>query len=167
MDSARCHKGFVTVFAGIIFLCACHEVRQPLSKIDIAEVRKTDQLLAGFYPPENGAWSWTAQEFTAALKPPEGAERRGATLELQLYIPDSQIESIGPMTLSAATEGYVLDPEKYSKGGTYIYSRTIPKDALATSLLLVKFYFDKARMPYVGDGRELAAIVSRIELQTD
>ena|ERR1700722_6977061 len=167
MDSARRHKGFVIACSGMIFLCACHEVRQPLSKIDIAETRSADQLLSGFYAPENGAWSWTAQEFTAVLKPPDGAEQRGATLELHLYIPDSQIESIGPMTLSATTGGYVLHAEKFSKGGTYIYSRKIPKDALATSLLPVKFCFDKARAPYVGDGRELAAIVSRIELLTD
>jgi hypothetical protein len=166
MQLARRYKVSVIVSLGMI-LCACHEVREPVSKIDIAEVRTADQLLFGFYPPENGAWRWTAQEFAAALKPPNGAEQRGATLELQLYIPDSQIESIGPMTLSSTTGGYVLEPEKFSKGGTYVYSRKIPREALVTSLLPVKFCFDKARAPYLGDGRELAAIVSRIELQTD
>jgi hypothetical protein len=151
----------------MVLLSACHAVREPVSKIDVAERRTSDQLLSGFYQAENGAWRWTMQEFAAALKPPQGAEQRGAILELQLYIPDSQIESIGPMTLSAATGGYVLDPEKFSKGGMYIYSRKIPREALATSLLPVKFCFDKAKASYTGDGRELAAIVSRIELLTD
>ena len=152
---------------GLVLLCACHDVKEPLSKIETAQVRTANQLLSGFYPPENGAWCWTAREFAAALKPPDGAETRGATLELQFYIPDSQIESIGPMTLSAETEGYVMDSQTFSKGGMYVYSRKVPKEALATSLLPVKFSFDKARAPFIGDGRELAAIVSRIELQTD
>jgi hypothetical protein len=157
----------ISISMGLVLLSACHQVREPVSKIEVAEPGTADQLLSGFYPPENAAWCWTTQEFAAALKPPEGAEQRGATLELQLYIPDSQIESIGPMTLAAATEGYVLDPEKFLKGGTYTYSRKIPRGAMATSLLPVKFCFDKARAPYIGDGRELAAIVTKIELLTD
>jgi len=133
----------------------------------MADSRTADQLLFGFYQVEDGKWRWTAREFSAALKPPEGAEQRGATLELQVFIPDSQIESLGPMTLSAVTDGYELDPETFSKGGTYVYSRTIPGAALATSLLPVKFSFDKAREPYSGDGRQLAAVVSQIQLQID
>ena len=124
-----------------------------MSKIDVAELTTADQLLSGFYRPENGAWRWTMREFAAALKPPDGAEQRGAMLELQFYIPDSQIESIGPMTLSAITGGYVLDPETFLRGGPHVYARKIPREALATSLLPVKFSFDKARAPYAGDGR--------------
>jgi hypothetical protein len=160
-----CKGSVITCLA--VFLCACHEVREPVSKIDISEVRTADQLLSGFYQLEDGAWRWTARAFSAALKPPDGAEQRGATLELQFFIPDSQIESLGPMTLSANTDGHVLDPETFSKGGTYVYSRKIPSEALATSLLPVRFSFDKAKEPFIGDGRELAAIVSRIELHTD
>jgi hypothetical protein len=75
--------------------------------------------------------------------------------------------TLSATALSATNGGYVLEPEKFSKGGTYVYSRKIPREALATSILPVKFCFDRARAPYLGDGRELAAIVSRIELQTD
>src|ERR1022692_2273782 len=127
-------KGSVITYLAAVLLSGCHEVRQSVSKIDIAEIGTEDQLVSGYYQLENDAWRWTARAFSAALKPPDGAEQRGATLELQFYIPDSQIASLGPMTLSASTGGLVLHPEKYSKGGTYIYSRKIPKDALATSL---------------------------------
>ena len=116
---------------------------------------------------ENDQWRWTKQQFSVALKPPDGAEQRGATLDLNIYLPDSQIESLGPMTLFARTGEFDLAPETFSKGGTYIYSREIPKDALATSLLPVEFRFDKATAPLTGDGRQLAAIITNIELQTD
>ena len=161
------YKGSVIAYLAAVLLSGCHEVRQSVSKIDIAEIGTEDQLVSGFYQLENGAWRWTARAFSAALKPPDGAEQRGATLELQFYIPDSQIASLGPMTLSASIEGYVLTPETFSRSGAYVYSRKIPREALATSLLPVRFSFDKARAPFIGDGRELAVIVSRIELQTD
>jgi hypothetical protein len=167
MGAARYYKVSVRVSLSVVLLCGCHEVTEPVSKIDLAEAKTAAQLLSGFYPRENNAWCWTTEEFAAALKPPAGSELRGATLELQLYIPDSQIESIGPMTLSATTGGYVMEPEKFSRGGTYVYSRKIPRGALATSLLPVRFCFDKASAPSSSDGRELAAIVSRIELLTD
>jgi hypothetical protein len=71
------------------------------------------------------------------------------------------------MTLWAATGNHSFAPETFSKGGTYIFSREIPKDLLETSILPVYFGFDKATPPLTGDGRELAAIVTKIELQTD
>jgi hypothetical protein len=60
-----------------------------------------------------------------------------------------------------------LPPETYSKGGTYIFAREIPKNLMATSILPVRFSFDKALPPYKADGRELAAIVTGIELQSN
>jgi hypothetical protein len=163
----RRSKSFVGVTVGMVLISACHEVKEPLSRIDLSEVRTADQLLSGFYQLENGAWRWTAREFSAGLRPPDGAEQRGATLELYFYLPDFQVEALGPMTLSASTGTYELSPQTFSKGGTYIYSRKVPKEALATSLLPVTFSFDKATEPLTSDGRELAAIVSKIELQTD
>ena len=66
------YKGFVIVLLGAGLLFNCHEVKVPVSKIDItAEPRNANQLLFGFYPPESAAWCWTAREFLAALKPPD------------------------------------------------------------------------------------------------
>lgn len=133
----------------------------------MADLTTANQLLFGFYPLESGKWRWTTRQFAAVLKPPDGSEQRGATLDLHLYFSDAQIETLGPMTLSVTTDGYALDPQTFSKAGAYIYSREIPKDALVTSLLPLYFLFDKATPPLPGDGRELAAIVTKIELQTD
>ena len=155
------------IFAGIaaIAVLSCHNVKEPVSSLDVANASTANQLLSGFWWLESGAWRWTAREFSVALQPPDNAERSGATLLLHLYIPDSQIESLGPMTLVAMVDGRSLSPETFSKGGTYLYTREIPKELMATSILPVKFSFDKALMPEGADGRELAAIVTGIELQ--
>ena len=144
----------------------CHAVREPVSKLNMSDATTANQLVSGFWWLEENSWRWTAREFVAALQPPAGAEYNGATVSLHLYIPDSQIESLGSMTLSATTEGRSLPPETFSKGGTYVYTRAIPKDVLATSILPVRFSFDKVLTPDKADGRELAAIVTSIELQT-
>jgi len=151
----------------LILLSGCHAVKEPVSSLDMADTASARQLLFGFYQLEGDSWRWTAREFAAALKPPDGAEKRGATLRLQLYVPDTQIEMLGPMTLAASAGKYALDAETFSKGGTFSYARHIPADALATSLLPVNFCFDKSLSPLVADGRELTVTVSKIELQTD
>lgn len=145
----------------------CHSVKEPVSKLDVADATTSNQLLSGFWWVESGSWRWTRREFSAALKPPENAEKNGSTLYLHLYIPESQIQSLGSMTLSAKSDGHPLASETFSKGGVYIYTTDIPKELLATSILPVKFSFDKALPAEKGDGRELAAIVSGIELQTN
>jgi len=157
----------MAAIVALLFATGCHAVKEPASTIEMADLTTAKQLISGFYQLEGGSWRWTAREFSAALKPPDGAEKRGATLRMQLYVPDSQIEMLGPMTMSASTGPYALDAETYAKGGTFAYSRHIPADALATSVLPVSFCFDKALSPLVADGRELTVIVSKIELQTD
>src|SRR5580698_11457004 len=132
------------LISGLVLLgsVGCHNVREPVSKLNLADAATSNQLLSGFSWAESNSWRWTAREFSAAMKPPDDAEQRGATLFLHLYIPDPQIDALGPMTLTATAEGRSLKPETFSKGGNYIYTCEIPKTLLATSLLPVKFSFD-------------------------
>jgi hypothetical protein len=145
----------------------CHRVKEPLSSFQLSDVSASNQLLSGFWWLESNSWRWTAREFSAALLPPDNAEGRGATLHLHLFIPDSQIQLLGPMTLTARIDGSTLPSETFSQGGSYTFTREIPKELLVTSILPVKFSFDKACPPEKSDGRELAAIVSGIELQAN
>ena len=161
------YVSFIRILMLLFVSLGCHHVREPVSKLAFADVTTSNQLLTGFWWLESNSWRWTAREFSAALQPPENAEIRGATLYLHLYIPDSQIELLGPMTLTAITEGHSLQPETFSRGGTYVYTRELPKDLMVTSILPVKFSFDKALPAGQSDGRELAAIVSGIELQVN
>jgi hypothetical protein len=157
----------ISGFFLLVTVAGCHHVKEPVSRLNLADPATSNQLLSGFWWVESNSWRWTARQFSAALQPPDDAEIRGATLYLHLYIPDSQIESLGPMTLCAATEGRSLRPETFSTGGTHIYTSEIPKELMATSILPVKFSFDKAAPADSGDGRELAAIVTGIELEAN
>jgi len=85
---------------------------------------------------------------------------------MRIVIPDSQIKTLGPMTLSADVDDRTLDPQTFSKGGDYSYVRDVPADVLRTNLAPVIFSFDKAVAPSAADGRELAAIVTEISLQS-
>jgi hypothetical protein len=160
-------KGYIIPVAAILMSLSCHQIKEPGSRVNIADVADSNQLLSGFWQIESNSWRWTARAFAVSMRPPDGAETSGATLYLHLFIPDSQIELLGPMTLSASTDNYSLASETFSKGGTYIFARQIPKELMATSLLPVRFSFDKALSPAKADGRELAAIVTGIELQAN
>ena len=138
--------------------------RAPSNVVVTADPAAAKQLIGGFYQIESKAWRWTAKKFIVTLAPPPGSEQKGATLQLHFVLPESQISKLGPMTLSADIDAYSLSPETYPKSGAYSYTRQIPADLLRTNTVPVIFTFDKASAPTPADGRELAAVVSLIEL---
>ena len=123
------------------------------------------QLIAGFHDLEQKQWRWTKRRFAVVLQQPRGAERNGGALELHLFIPDSQIQKLGPITLSAEAADIPLAPETFIKGGTYLYTRKIPPAAFPNALLPVVFTYDKALAPSDNETRELAAVVSEVSLE--
>ena len=132
--------------------------------IEMSDPSDAGQLTKGFYGLEQKRWRWTAREFALVLEPPPGADERGANLEVALFIPDSQIQQLGPMTLSADVDGQALPPATFTKGGGDTYSCEVPAAALRSNLVTVSFSFDKALPPGDVDGRELAAVVTRVGL---
>jgi len=155
------------LLGALTLLSGCHRARKPpVSTIGMADAEHADQLISGFYPVERDKWRWTAQKFTVGLGPPPGSAQRGAKLVLELYIPDNQIEKLGPMTLRAEAAGRVLDPETFTKPGSYMYSRDLPASLVDTNLVPVNFSLDKAALPSTTDGRELGAVVTGVSLQT-
>lgn len=156
---------FVAAFC--IVSAGCHRIPEPASELDVSDETHTGQLLAGFWQIEQGSWRWTAREFWIALRPPDRSDLYGATVNLRVFVPDSQIVKLGPMTLTAFVNGMQLGSKTFAAGGAYEYSQEVPKDALATSLLPLRFVFDKAAPPWTTDGRELAAVVSRAALNLD
>jgi len=105
------------------------------------------QLVAGFYETEANSWRWTAGKFAVVLQPPTGSDRTGATLKVQLFIPDVQIQKLGPMTLQANLNDRPLDPQTFDKPGTYEYSRDVSADNLRSNLVPVVFRLDKFTSP--------------------
>ena len=124
---------------------------------------RANQLPYGFYNIEMHAWRWTAGIFKVGLKPPLQSTHCGARLRLDLFIPDAQIQGLGPMTLSANAAGYPLETETFPKPGTYVYSRDVPAEALDSNIVPLEFRFDRY-WPWEVKGRELAAVVSAVAL---
>jgi|SRR5947209_12350936 len=159
-------RQIVVSVAMAAFSLGCHKVKAPASFVNVADHRTANQLIFGFYGVEMNAWRWVAHTFCVGLGPPVAAADRTTLLVLRLYIPDSQIAELGPMTLAANIAGESLEPEIFSKSGTYIYSRELPARILETNIVPVTFTFDRFLPADAGGGRELAAVVSAIGLQS-
>ncbi len=160
-------RSVITAAAIVAFASAsaCHRVQQqPSSNVSTADPAATRQLISGFYPVEGNAWRWAVHTFTVALKPPAGTERTGAKLVLQFFIPDSQIEKLGPVTISATVDGEDLEPQTFSTGGAHFYSRDVGAEFLDTNIVPFQFTFDKYVAASAADPRELAAVINRIAL---
>ena len=149
--------------AALAVVDGCHRVFPQLaSTVNVADQSTANQLLSGYYGPEEKAWCWTERTFSVMLSPPAGAEERGARIQLRMHISPSQIETLGPMTLRVSAGGYPLTPQTFFKPGNYIYSADVPRDALATNILPFKFTFDKATRPGPEEARELAVVVTSV-----
>jgi hypothetical protein len=122
------------------------------------------QLIAGLWKIENGQWRWAKQRFAVVLRPPDGVDRYGGVLRLQLFIPDGQIQKLGPMTLTAEVGDRSLGSQTFTSGGISSYTQTVPPMSFRDQLVPVVFAFDKALAPWQADGRELSAVISEVSL---
>ncbi|HUI79888.1 MAG TPA: hypothetical protein VLY24_18305 [Bryobacteraceae bacterium] len=134
------------------------------SMVHTGDPKSESQLLSGFYGIEQNAWRWTAQQFSVALRPPAGAAQKGATLNVQLAVPDVTINQLKTVTLSAGTGSVALAPETYTQSGSFTYTRDVPASQLTGDSVRLDFHLDKALPPSASDKRELGLIVSSIAL---
>jgi hypothetical protein len=156
----------IQTIAMIIALAGCQSKRAVAlsSDVKMSDSASAKQLIDGFHPLEEHKWRWTARRFAVVLQPPAGSERTGATLRLQLFIPDLEIATLGPITLTADVNDVSLASETFTKAGTFSYSRAVPPALLHNELLPVVFSFDKA-LSTPDDRRELAAVVTEVSLE--
>ena len=160
----RAHpKSILLMGAALAMSPGCHRPETPASVINMSDPSRANQLIYGFYDVEMHAWRWTAGKFKVGLKPPADSTHRGARLRLDLFIPDAQIQGLGPMTLTATAAGSPLEPETFSKPGTYVYWRDVRAELLDSNILPVDFHFDRY-WPWDVKGRELGAVVSAVAL---
>jgi hypothetical protein len=168
LNSKQAIMRALCIFAVVIAVAVtgCHRKRyRPTNDLKISDPNSEKQLISGFYGLEQGQWRWTARRFAVVLLPPPGSQQAGATLRLKLYIPETQIQKLGPVTLRADVGEHSLAPEKFAKGGTLEYSQNIQPSLLGPNMLPVVFTFDKALPPAATDGRELGAVVSEVSLE--
>jgi hypothetical protein len=148
-------------------LTGCQKKNIPLlSDLKMSDPSGEKQLLAGFYGIEAGQWRWTKRRFAVVLRPPRDADKNGATLTIKLFIPGSQIEKLGPVTISADIDDVTLAPETFREAGSLTYSRELPPSLTGSGFVPVVFTLDKALAPFEADGRELGAVVSEVSLES-
>jgi len=151
----------------LILAMGCHRVtRQPMKDtVGMADPSVASQLVSGFYNLEAKSWRWTAQQFCVTFSGSSKVESK--TLTLHLFIPDTQIQKLGQITLNADLNGNILGPETYYASGTYVYKRVVSGTALESNLIPVVFFLDKVSPPEAKETRELGIIVSNVELQAN
>jgi len=136
------------------------------SVLNMGDPKVEPQLVTGFHGIEAAAWRWTEKQFTVALRPPFGSEKKGAKLTVKLTVPPPVIEKLKTVSLSATAGGSALPPETYTTAGDYSYVREIPANLLTGESLRVDFQLDKAMAPSGADIRELGIIVLYIGLES-
>ena len=132
------------------------------STLHVADPRASSQLLNGFHTVEQNAWRWTMQKFAVSLRLPGGAAEKGATLQLNLTIPETLIQKLKTITLTAAADGVSLKEETYTKAGNYVYSRDVPKKVLSQEAVRVDFALDKSFVPGQVERRQLGVVVTTV-----
>lgn len=136
-----------------------------LSAVHVADPRSSAQLLKGFHDVEQNAWRWTMRKFSVVLGLPAGSSDRGATLELRFSIPETLIDRLKSITLTANVEGTPLPAETYTKPGEFTYTQDVPAKALRGEAAVIDFELDKALPPSAADQRELGVVVSAVGLE--
>jgi hypothetical protein len=148
-------------------LVGCHRIQAPASVVRMADPAAVNQLIEGFYAVEgfgDHAFRWVGPDATLALAPPHAA-RNGARLLVRLYFPETQIQKLGPITLTAFVDGQPLASETYAEAGGYDFVRDVPECFLDTNVLPVGLSFFPYSPKSDTDGRALGAVVVMAALE--
>jgi hypothetical protein len=139
---------------------------QMASVVHTGDPKSETQLVNGFYGIEQNAWRWTAPRFSVVLRPPAGAAEKGATLNVELTVPDPILARVKTISLSASIGNTPLPPETYTQPGQYTYTRDVAPGLLGSEAVRIDFQTDKSVPPIPPDQRELAVIVASVGLDS-
>ena len=134
------------------------------SKVLTGDPRFAKQL-EGFNQIEAGGWRWATREFAVTLRAPDGYRQSGARLLLQMFVPESSIQKLGAITLTARMGDRVVGSETYSVAGDHTFTRDLEPGWLKAGANRVAFTLDKYVRPGPNDGRELGVVVSSAALE--
>lgn len=135
------------------------------SMVHTADPRVQAQLVKGFHEIEQNAWRWTAGTFTATLRPPATSAQKGASLVVQLTLPDAVLARTKSMTLSANINGTAIPGETFTTAGNHTYRKDVPASALAGEAVTVDFSLDRFIKAGELELRELGIIALAIGLE--
>jgi hypothetical protein len=185
----RLHRRSITVFGFLLVAIAgCADLtrrRNPqpemISNDDVAQIQPvvyshsftmrnvdaTRQLAAGIYGVENGAWRWTAGEFSIVLATPSGASTRGADLVFEFFIPDAFMRRTGPVTLTAYLNEAEIGAITYTAAGAQRFSAMILPELIKQSPVVIDFHLDRYIPGGELDTRELGVVALAVSLETN
>jgi len=127
--------------------------------VSTGDARAAKQL-DGFYDIENG-WRWSKRQFSITL----GSELANDRLVVQLYIPDTIVQRLGAITLTAKIGDHPLTPETYRKPGPYTFTRDLESSWIRAGANRIDFSLDKFLAPAPADKRELGIVVLSAALE--
>jgi hypothetical protein len=136
-----------------------------LTAVNMGDPKGEKQLISGFFAIEANAWRWTGKDFAVNLRPPIGSAAQGATLNFQLSVPQTAIDKLHSVTLSATVNGTILAPETYSHEGQAEYKRDLAPGLLTGESVRIDFHLDKAMPPADGDKRQLGVVARSVALE--
>ena len=116
--------------------------------------------LDGFYAIENG-WRWSKRQFSITL----GSGQANDRLVVQLYIPDSIIQKLGAITLTAKAGDHELTPETYRNPGRHTFTRDVEAKWIHSGANRIDFSLDKSQAPTPIDKRDLGIVVLSAALE--
>jgi hypothetical protein len=157
----------LSVTALIVLLAGCTSNEQPIpldqpaTMLNVSDPRAGKQLVKGFFN-DAGPGRWTGRTFSAILKPPPTAARKGAILVLRFGIPGPSIDRLRTIAVSASVNGVALAPEEYAKAGEFLYIREVPAASFRNGNATVDFALDKALPPGATEHRELGVVVNTV-----
>lgn len=121
--------------------------------------------LEGFHQIENGGWRWTKKQFSITIDLPDPAGQTQGRLNMRLYVPDSSIQKLGAITLTARVGNHPLAPETFGRGGQFSMVRDLDVAWIKAGPNRIDFILDKALPPTASDGRELGIVVVSASLE--
>ena len=83
---------------------------------------------------------------------------------MEVFIPDSSVEKLGPMTMTAHINNHALDPQTYDRGGSYVFQRDVSAAWLNAGANRFDFSLDKVLPPSAADDRQLGIVVMKAAL---
>jgi hypothetical protein len=134
------------------------------STVHMADPKTSIQLVKGFHGVEQNAWRWTMGRFAVTLKPPAGANQKGATLALKFTLPDAVTSHLKTTTLTASVDGTQLGTQTYNAPGEYTFTADVPASLFTSDALTVDFALSNFLPAGTADGRELGVVASTISL---
>ena len=136
-----------------------------LSTLQMADPKAAIQLLEGFHAVEHDRWRWTAGKFSVTLKPPAGAEQKGATLVVNFAIPEPVLTQLKSTTLTASIGATQLGSATYSSAGDHAFKADVPPSAFRAEAVTVDFSLSNFLPAGTSDKRELGVVMSVISLE--